>query len=535
MSISIKLDAYFDTTLLSIKTLYDELSDTIKFQNHPKIALAPAGRIAEEVINKLISNGYSCKGIYVYDKDTEKVFPIRTYDYSAVKLHKPDKIFITSSRYANAIKMRFLTSGFEEKNIIDINENLPQLISIAEARDHIFSSENRENVDFLMDILHEKDVVIVNCATLFYDVNEKVKIIKEELKRDVVWIDHTISAKADKNGTVRANIIDAMNFIKRRNRRDNIVYFSVNPVWHLVMLYLMRMTFPEIKIILYKYDWLNLFCPYEHKDILQKFLNLPMDYIESEYRVFDLILSGDIVDGLLYKDGGETFPVLKDYALPKMYFPAFLPKRLYQNPPGDITESNRMLYLGKLFSGNDFPAELFGEVFLFEVLDEIAKQGYFIDLLYVDSPVQSVNAYKDYFRGNHCVRIIEGKPLNDLLPEIAGRYQWGYVVGDFRKGLSVNVQHVEMALPARLFTFLALGIPIVISKELKYSADFIVRNGIGVTIGAEEITNIGAILKAVDYAKLRKNVLNMREQLSLESIKGEFIDFIQRIEKGVRR
>jgi hypothetical protein len=529
MDLSIKLDAYRDIDLVHYKKSYHDLVDTIKFIGSSNIAIAPANKVAEEIINNLKRQGYKYEEIYIYDMNPDKMFPFKIHGYNKVKTQKPEKVFIVSSRHKATIRERFISLDIKESSIVDFAGDIPDLLSIDEAIDYMITGEDGDSIESLSNLLDERNLAIINCRTLFYDVNEKVKILKEDMKLDIVWIDHTISPEIDEHGIVRANIVDVISYIRHRTRKDNILYFSVNPVWHLVMLHLIRTVFPEIKIILYKYDWLNLFCPYEHKEIFQRFVNLPMSYIEGEYKILDLILKGEIVDGILYKDGGKLFSVLKEYALPKLFFPAYLPKRLYQEPPKGIDNPNKMLWLGKLFSDKDYPAELFKEVFLFEVLDEVSRKGFFVDLFYVDSPAHSVNAYKEFFKNNNYVRAIEGKPLDDLLPEIAGKHHWGFVVGDFRDVSGVNKQHLEAALPARIFAYLALGIPIVVSEELKYTSDFIRKHGIGVVISTKDIKNIDSILKSMDYIQLQKNVLDVRERLCLENQKDRFIDFIKKV------
>lgn len=529
MDMSIKLDAYWDINFVYYKKSYQKLIDAIKSMGSSNIAIAPANKVAEEIIDKLKKQGYEYEGIYIYDINPDKTFPLKIHDYSKVKTQKPERVFTVSSRHTATIRERFISLGIKESSIINFAGDIPDLLSINEAIDYILTGEDGDSIESLFNLLDERNLVIINCRTLFYDVNEKVKILKRDLNVDVVWIDNALYPSVCENlGIIRSNIVDIITYIKYRKRRDNIIYFSVNPLWRLVFLYLMRTAFPEIKIILYKYDWLNLFCPYEHKEIFQRLVNLPVEYIEGEYKILDLILKGEVVDGLIYKDGGEAFHTLKEFPLPKLFFPAFLPRKLYQESTRDIENPNKFIYLGKLFSPLDYPPELFIDAFLFDVFKDIAEQDFFIDVYYVDSMGLSINEYKNFFRDNVNVRIIEGKPLNDLLPEIAGKYHWGYLVNNYRSDFGVIKQHVEAALPARIFAYLALGIPVVVSEELKYTADFIRKHGIGVVISTKDIRNIGSILRNTDYIQLQKNVLDVRERLCLENQKDRFIDFIKR-------
>lgn len=409
------------------------------------------------------------------------------------------------------------------------SKKITELLTIEDAIQVIYAAEDSNHVKTLYDALGERDVTIV-FSNYFYDVYEKIRILNDDVGLDVLFIDKVTSPTLDaERGIMKANIVDVLNFIKHRRRRDNILYFSVNPVWRLVILYLIRTAFPGIKILLYKYDWLNLFCPYEYREILQRFLQLPMGYIESEYKVMDMILKGEIVDGILYKDGGEEFDVLKDYSLPKLFFPAYLPEQIHQEPARDVMKPNRFVYLGKLFSPVDCIPELFTDAFLIDVFNEIAQQEFLIDVYYVRSTEDTVRKYLGQFNDSENVRIIEGRPLDKLLPSIAGKYHWGYLVNNYRDDFSVIRKHVEAALPARILTFLALGLPVVLSEELKYAADFVRKHNIGVVVPAKDIPRIGLILKGIDYGQLQRNVLELRENLSLEKQQTRFVSFIRRI------
>ena len=85
---------------------------------------------------------------------------------------------------------------------------------------------------------------------------------------------------------------------------------------------------------------------------------------------------------------------------------------------------------------------------------------------------------------------------------------------------------MQVGLPSRIFTFLALGIPVITSEENRFIAEFIEVHGIGISISGSEVRNLSALLDSVDYAQVQSNVLKARKKFTLEKMKDQFVGFI---------
>jgi hypothetical protein len=243
----------------------------------------------------------------------------------------------------------------------------------------------------------------------------------------------------------------------------------------------------------------------------------------------DMILENRIANGIMHKDGGDRFPVLKNCSSNRLFLPACVSQHLYQEPEKDIVNLDRFILFQSLYSPSSHTTELFDDVFLFDVFRDILKQDFLIDVYYIRSSEDVVNEYRKYFKDDDNIRFIKGKPLNELLPEIAGRYHWGYMI--YRSDFKIVKQHVEASLPSRIFTYAALGIPIVITEDLRFSAEFIMKNGIGVVISKNDIPDLRAILREVDYSRLQRNIFKFREKYSMERYEKKFAGFIQQCMK----
>lgn len=408
-------------------------------------------------------------------------------------------------------------------------QNCTTLVDLQKAVETIRSLENRTHTEKLCELLGEDDVVIV-FSNYFFDVFEKVETLKKRFNRKAVYITPTAEVVPGQNPEdLNANLVDVINFLFARKKTSNILYFSVNPVWKLILPYLMRKTFPDIKIILYKYDWLTLFCPYPHRRLLQSLFRLPEEYIEYEYQVFDMILRGEVVDGLPYKDGGEDFELLQQYPGRKLYFPAVLSKSLYQPLSDAAGPHRRFVYIGKLFSPSDYITELFTDAFLFKPFQKTAEQHCSIDAYYARSSKVTVAEYEKAFAGNDEIRIIEGRPLDQLLNSIAGKYDYGYLINNYGDDYSIIKAHVENALPARIFTFMALGIPCLVSEELKFTARFVRDNNIGFSVPYQQLSSLTSLIDSADYRGFQESIGRLREIFCFEAQKERFIEFARSI------
>lgn len=524
METRIKLDVYPSAVLpLLINRQFKKVAEDNRLR---KIAFAPADKITIEIINYLKKQNKDTVEIFVYDENVTNDFPYNVYSYNEVLNHCPDKIYILSSVNSQNIEERFLSIGVDKEKLINPYRDNDELLTIGEALDLIYSLKDTRNIEHLFSLLGEDNVAIINFPGYLYDVYEKIKILQNNLNMKIVLLDAVLQPEIDSNNeTVRANLMDVINYIRLRNNMSNIMFFSVHPLWRLVILNLIRTAFPDIKIIAYIYDWIHLFCPYEQRALLRQYLSLPIDYINSEYKVMDNILDGRIANGIIHKDGGDDWTILKSCPSKKIFLPATISKQLHQETGSYKGKPDRFILMQLLYSPTTHLPDLFDDVFLFDVFKDILKQGYFIDIYYFRNSEDIADEYRQYFKGEAGISFIKGKPLNHLLPEVAGKYQWGYMI--YRSQFRIVKQHVEAALPSRIFTYAALGIPIVINEELRYSAGFIRDNGIGVVVSKDDIPNLRAILSNVDYNKMQRNILKFREKYSLENYENRFIRFIQ--------
>ena len=58
------------------------------------------------------------------------------------------------------------------------------------------------------------------------------------------------------------------------------------------------------------------------------------------------------------------------------------------------------------------------------------------------------------------------------------------------------MDHINGTMASKLFTYIASGIPVIISKELEYMSRFVVENGIGIVLSQDEMSALSTVLMA---------------------------------------
>jgi hypothetical protein len=110
--------------------------------------------------------------------------------------------------------------------------------------------------------------------------------------------------------------------------------------------------------------------------------------------------------------------------------------------------------------------------------------------------------------------------LDDLVYELT-KYDYGLMVYN-----ETERKHLDSVLPNKLFDYLAAGLPVLSPpfKSLKY---FIENNQVGIVF--ENIEDLLKSINSVDYAKLATNVMNLRQNLTIEGSADNVIGLFEKV------
>jgi len=157
-----------------------------------------------------------------------------------------------------------------------------------------------------------------------------------------------------------------------------------------------------------------------------------------------------------------------------------------------------------------------GHNFILPAILSIAKRNVHVHLYCNEVPDYYVKAIGD----NPYIHWQKYMKLDDLIYELT-KYDYGLMVYN-----DTERKHLDSVLPNKLFDYLAAGLPVLSPpfKSLKY---FIENNQVGIVF--ENIEDLLQNINSVNYAKLATNVMNVRQNLTMEGSADNVIGLFEKV------
>ncbi|WP_020484846.1 hypothetical protein [Methylomonas sp. MK1] len=202
-----------------------------------------------------------------------------------------------------------------------------------------------------------------------------------------------------------------------------------------------------------------------------------------------------------------------------------------------IPKHARLVFAGGVPPLNSkHPAALFGDAQLVDTVKTIVSQGLELDVF--NNPLKM--AEEDYLNvyAAHLelaeqypnYRFLKGE-LPGRIAQIISNYDFGLIVYDYSDELLVGPEHFKTLIPAKLFTYLEAGLPVLVSCRAEATAEFVERYGCGVAISSTELRDLPNFLRNLDWDSLRAGVVEARECLSMDKQVQRLIDFYRLCEQ----
>jgi hypothetical protein len=191
--------------------------------------------------------------------------------------------------------------------------------------------------------------------------------------------------------------------------------------------------------------------------------------------------------------------------------------------PGDAS-STRLPRLG--FAGGVIPtdaqrpAALFGDGQMVSTAKLILEQGVPLDVynnpLHAPPSTYAVR-YKEHLelaqRFAHYRFAIGALPRD--VGALLSSYDLALMVYDYQ-GVVLGEDHFRLLIPAKVFMYLEAGLPLLVSRRARATADFAEEHGFGIGVSDEELRAFPAFLRGLNLPALRRGVLKAREALSMD-------------------
>ncbi|EKE05877.1 MAG: hypothetical protein ACD_19C00170G0001 [uncultured bacterium] len=109
------------------------------------------------------------------------------------------------------------------------------------------------------------------------------------------------------------------------------------------------------------------------------------------------------------------------------------------------------------------------------------------------------------------------------LKQYAGKFHFGFIIYDYDNQLLISKNHYENFIPTKMFTYVEMGLPLIVIDKLKAAADFVKKYGIGIVVSKNELKNIEGLLDVSQesYDELCLNIQTCRHKINMDTMINE--------------
>lgn len=307
---------------------------------------------------------------------------------------------------------------------------------------------------------------------------------------------------------------------------DFIVLNGISSIFHIA--YFVKKIFPEIKLVISIMDFLT---SLGSKDKVVKELEFADRYdFEKKCEKFMIrhadgfisSISGKWAEDFLYSKNQKSFRIYN-----------CLSKNIFMNIKKTKVQKPLLCYAGGVLPTH-LDKHISADIKMIKVVVPALESGCRFDVYGTVSTAAEQRAlYADYFAladSNADFRFSSFLPVDELVKEICYA-DFGVMYYDFSvaKKEKILKHHLESVIPTKVFTYLAAGLPILISKELKATHEFLMDNGVGISVSQKNISNIKSLIDKTDYERLKDNVDIFQSNFCIENKISEMTNALAKI------
>ena len=288
---------------------------------------------------------------------------------------------------------------------------------------------------------------------------------------------------------------------------------------------LLKAVFPQVRVIGECYDVLRLF--FGDPAIMTR--QWYWDDTDLEVALTAEKEGFELLDGVVFKEDPKAMAgVLPKRARALHAWPYVMRDELAFAPCVTPAEPARLVWAGSIIPSSLSP-QLFRDGQILPVLEALAQQGLHLTLIPGCADESRFEAlYPDYVRflkAQQRVSFYPGFPRPELIRFLAGHFDFGLLLnwipdpGAARKGL-------QSTLASKLLTYIAAGLPVIVSQEFGYMARIVAEYGVGIRIPAADVGNVAMRIRDCDYATLKARVRAMQSMIVTEKHDGRLWRFL---------
>ncbi len=477
-----------------------------------KLAMMPAGKMFKDLIQQkeIFTNVTLVGGFDGSLTKTSTCQGVTLYPTNSVNTVSTDQILILTDGYAKEI--------FDQLSTLINTDNTSLYCPFWDltSSSEIAAKEITEINTLCKEDSHEP-VILVTCIRFFSFIYKRLKALRQANCKVILV-------------TLLSDVSNAVDISEMADACDYIYSAQGNMLNYL---YVLSMIKPDIVHIFANAGssaiplLASRVCsaPYavEYNDILTNMHNrkslakaIGADNSEQEFKTEKFLLMQ--AKGLIYNNHESAITHLFKFhnlTIPSLQFLYYPLNPVQKRSNNQATEKNKikLVFIGGIrkseydhlcnYSYND----------LLLMIDELTKQNFTVDIF---------NAY-DSGAGNDFTEFYQKEKNNPNfkyhqavhpqdLTKILNRYDAGLLVLNYERS-KMKKEVLERTMSSRVYEYLEAGLPVIISRELKFMVSIIDEYDIGLPLSWHEMSNLSARLTPEKLAQLQENTKHYVNQI----------------------
>lgn len=204
-------------------------------------------------------------------------------------------------------------------------------------------------------------------------------------------------------------------------------------------------------------------------------------------------------------------------------FPCYPCPEFFDNSERHLTTPGHIFY-GGMIPFDEKPDRVFGDAKMHNVVADILNDRVSVSLYYLPqiglSNFDLGNKYK-FFSSKSLVdnRFVfkQGYPPW-VLKNHSKDFNYGFIVYYYEDDFLISRKHYQNFIPTKLFTYIEMGLPIIVIEDLVAAAELVKKNEIGIVVSRNDVSRMSDVLSCFEasYDQFVENVQKYRRNNNMD-------------------
>jgi hypothetical protein len=323
--------------------------------------------------------------------------------------------------------------------------------------------------------------------------------------------------KSAKDFTTIKNNYAQLKLILQQGCYDLVLISNINLFWQWRFGFVK--TFTKAPILCYERDFMTTM-HVRNTDEMTLLLHGKKEYAEFIMETGDYLLKN--ADGIVCHFSNEVINLLSEYNQNIHNYIPVWPSKFAENTT-DRENEGKLVYGGSLTPDKDQSLHgTFGNL--------LPIFSYFTKHAEIDIFTRTDNLEVGWQKYKRCknLRIFKNMDYDEYIKTISGNYFAGLCVMNFSRMEETSNIAYKHILVTKIFTYLASGLPVIISSEYDYAASFLMDNKLGIAYSNQDIASSDFIPDVQAISNAREHIRKFNFDAIIERQKFQFLDLFRK-------